>query len=91
MSVKLLKSTRKDKKYMMIFDNNKTVHFGASGYEDFTTHKDEERKKNYIKRHEKNEDFNNPYTAGAMSRWILWNKPTIEESFKDYKNKFQFK
>lgn len=26
----------------------------------------------YIARHKVNEDHNNPLTAGALSRWILW-------------------
>ena len=43
-----MKSDRKDKKLMAIIDNKKTVHFGTMGYEDFTTHKDEKRKQNYI-------------------------------------------
>lgn len=88
------KSDKKDKKYMIVFEyqgHTKTVHFGSAGMEDFTTHKDEERKQRYIKRHKANEDFYNPITAGALSRWILWNKPTIQESFKDYINRFGLK
>ena len=27
-------------------------------------------------------------TAGALSRWILWGKPSLE-SFNDYKKKFR--
>jgi hypothetical protein len=27
-------------------------------------------------------------TAGALSRWILWNEPTLEDSFKDYLQRF---
>lgn len=43
---------------MAVFYNNekqkiKTTHFGASGYSDFTQHKDEERKKRYLERHKK--------------------------------------
>ena len=55
---------------------------------DFTKHKDEERKKNYIQRHEVNEDWTNPYKAGTLSRYILWNKPSLEDSIKDYKKRF---
>ena len=67
------------------------IHFGAKGYEDFTTSdpKIREAKKDaYIKRHQVREDWNNPYTAGALSRWILWNKPTIKASITDYKRRF---
>lgn len=88
--VRFFPSTRKDKKYMAVFDNYKIVHFGSAGYSDFTINKDISKKKNYIKRHQVNENFNDPYSAGSLSRWILWNKPTIEESISDYKKKFNF-
>ena len=29
-------------------------------------------------------------TAGALSRWILWNKPSFRESVADYKRRFGF-
>jgi len=92
--LKLKKSTDGKHKYEAIFlntENNreKTVKFGAAGYEDFTTHGDEKRKERYIKRHDKREDFENPITAGSLSRYILWNKPTIEDSLKDYLKLFK--
>ncbi len=69
---------------------SKTVHFGATGYEDFTTHRDPERKERYLERHGRGrEDWNDPTTPGALSRWILWNKPTLEESVKDFKRRFK--
>ena len=40
-------------------------------------------KKRYIERHQKNENWNNPETAGYLSRLILWNKPTVKESSND--------
>lgn len=97
MFVDLLPSDKK--KYKMIFyDDNrkkiKTVHFGQKGALDFTRHKKEDRdarKKAYIIRHEKRENWSDPMTAGALSRWILWSKPTIEGSFRDYKKRFNLK
>jgi len=77
----------KNKKYSIRIQGKK-INFGDSNYEDFTQHKDPERKKRYILRHEKNEDWNDPSTAGFWSRWLLWNKPTLKESIKDIKNKF---
>lgn len=82
------KSDKKDKKYFIITDSGKKVYFGASGYEDLTQHKDELRKKRYIARHRKNENWNDKNTAGFWSRWLLWNKPTIEESYKFIKQNF---
>jgi len=44
-------STRKNKKYMVKgdFTNNKYVHFGEMGYEDYTFHKDKTRQINFLK------------------------------------------
>jgi hypothetical protein len=87
------KSTNPDKKMMAVFrtenGRTKTTHFGAAGMSDFTIHKDEERKKRYILRHKANEDFNDPTTAGALSRWILWNLPSLRASIADYKKRFR--
>ena len=87
---KLKKSTRKDKKYMVILPEGKTVHFGADGYSDYTKHKDPERKKRYIARHKENEKWGKRGidTAGFWSRWILWNIPTLKDSIKDIEKRF---
>ena len=94
MKVIIKKSTNQNKKYMAIFYDKhnkkiKTTHFGAAGMSDFTKHKDIERKKLYLKRHKKNEKWNNYMTAGSLSRWILWNKPTLKESINNYKLRFK--
>jgi len=96
MYVNIKKSTNKDKKLMAVFYNNekkqiKTTHFGASGYSDFTQHKDEERKQRYLERHKKNENWNDYTSAGSLSRYILWNKPTLKASIDDYKKRFKLK
>jgi hypothetical protein len=77
------KSEKSDKKYKAIFKKNgrkREIHFGLKGMSDFTKHHDEERKKRYIKRHRKNENWKDLMSAGALSRWILWNKKTFKES-----------
>lgn len=68
----------------------KTVQFGQAGAEDFTIHKDEERKQRYIDRHKKREDWTKSGidTAGFWSRWLTWNKETISASISDIENKF---
>lgn len=66
----------------------KTTHFGASGMSDYTKNHDEMRKNLYIARHSANENFNDPTSAGALSRWVLWNKPTVSASIADYKRRF---
>ena len=94
MKVVISPSTNSKKKYMAVFTESnsftkKTVHFGSAGMSDFTKNKDEERKKRYLDRHRKNENWDSPTTAGALSRWVLWNKPTLRESIKDYKTRFK--
>ena len=79
----ITKSKNKDKKYDARIDGKRTVSFGSAQHSDFTKHKDPERKQRYIDRHKKNENWSDPTTAGYLSRWILWAKPTIEESIKD--------
>ena len=84
----LTKSNKAGKKYDAVTENEKTVSFGASGYSDFTKHKDEGRKKNYIARHKPNQDWKDHTAAGLWAKNILWNKPTIEASVKDTNKKF---
>ncbi len=87
--MKLEKSWRKGKKYAAIFSNGKVVHFGAIGYSDYTIHKDKERRERYIQRHKYNEDWNDPYTAGSLSRWILWgDSPNINVCVREFNKKF---
>ena len=68
----LKQSNRKGKKYMVLDPNtNKWVHFGAMGYEDYTKHKDENRRKKY---HSRMGRFQNAYkySAGYLSLVLLW-------------------
>jgi hypothetical protein len=84
------KSDKPNKKFYIITSDNKKVYFGAAGMSDMTIHKNEERKLRYIKRHQKNENWTKTgiNTAGFWSRWYLWNKPTLDESYKDIKKRF---
>ena len=52
-TVIIVKSHRRDKKFDAIVNWDKIISFGAKGYEDYTIHKDEERKERYISRHRK--------------------------------------
>ncbi len=69
--------------------NHKVVHFGQKGSSTYLDHNDEDKKKAYIARHEVREDFSNPLTAGALSRFILWNKKTLSASIADFKKRFK--
>jgi hypothetical protein len=88
--VSLTASLKPKYKWLVVLQDGQTqhsIHFGARGYDDFTTHKDEKRKANYIKRHQPREDWTNPLTAGFWSRWLLWNLPTIKASLADVKKR----
>ena len=90
MKIVISPSDRTDKKFEARIDGRQSIHFGAKGASDFTIHKDPERKERYLKRHEKmGEDWNDPLTAGFYSRWILWNRPTLEDSIRDTNRRFQ--
>jgi hypothetical protein len=87
------KSHKKEKKFDAIFvypdGHEKVVRFGARGMSDFTKHKDTRRRALYLKRHSgMGEHWNKPDTPGALSKWILWNKPSFKESVKDFKKRF---
>ncbi len=69
----------------------KNIKFGSFGMSDFTQHKNEIRKNNYIARHKVREDWTDPLTSGFWSRWILWNLPSVSASLKETINKFQLK
>lgn len=92
----ILKSIRKsrkaEKKYDAVFERDgreKVVSFGAAGMSNYTKHKNATRKQRYLKRHTgKGENWRKPDTPGALSRWILWNKPSFRESVADYKRRF---
>ena len=96
MYVNIKPSTSAGKKMMAIFYDEakkkvRTTHFGASGYEDYTTHQDLQRKMNYLERHEKRENWNDYMSSGSLSRWILWGKPSLSASIEEYMRKFKLK
>jgi hypothetical protein len=93
------KSHKSEKKYDAIFDKDgkeKVVPFGARGYNDFIIYNRKfgnntakTRKQRYIKRHSgMGEHWNKPDTPGALSRWILWNKPSLKGSLRDFRKRF---
>jgi len=69
-------------KFFLENGRTKVVRFGAAGMSDFPTHKDEARKRRYLARHRARENWDDPMTAGALSRWILWDKPTRQASIQ---------
>ena len=85
-------STKADKKLMAIFENNgrkKTVHFGAKNMTDYTLSHDKDQRERYLTRHAKRENWNDPVTPGALSKWILWGNSTSRaKNIAEYKKHF---
>ena len=81
MTVILMKSPKREKKFRAIFKTNgKHVDFGQKGYSDYTIHKDPVRMKRYLGRHShmgENWSLSGKYSAGFWSRWLLWSKPSL--------------
>jgi len=90
LNIELKKSNLKNKRYMVLI-NNKKIHFGDSRYQNYTMHKDNERRRLYILRHKKNEDWNlkGINTAGFWSYWLLWHKKKLDDSIKYLNKKFK--
>ena len=94
--IKVSKSSSKGKKYDALFKNKKTgrekkVSFGSAGMSDYTKNKDPERKKRYISRHKKRENWTSSgvLSAGWWSKHLLWNKPSYSSSLADVKSKLK--
>jgi GTPase Era involved in 16S rRNA processing len=73
-NIKIYVSSKKDKKYMIIGLNGKAIHFGQIGYEDYTKHNDNERKKAYLARATKIRGSwkDDPYSPNNLSIALLW-------------------
>lgn len=72
--MQVLNSNRKGKRFVAIFKNGKKVHFGAEGGSTYIDHGDKAKRDAYLARHSASgkENWNDPYSPGALSRWILW-------------------
>lgn len=93
MNLYIYESARKDKRFLAVFLKNDIIqfkiNFGSSTGSTFVDHGDIIKRENYLKRHAAlNEDWDNPTSAGSLSRWILWNTDDIETNIKAFKKQF---
>lgn len=86
----IVKSPLKTKKYRAMFSDGKHTDFGAAGYTDFTlSGGDTKLRERYLNRHKNNENWNDPRSAGALSRWILWGQSSsIAENVRSFNMRF---
>ena len=93
-NAKLSRSDAKNKKYKLVFeksDGKKTIHFGATGYKDYTIGATDEQRKSYRARHSSGASAAYD-TPNAASYHILWgNSRSVEANFRAYKNKYNLK
>ena len=92
--LQISQSDNSKKKYKAVFTKpdgkTKTVHFGASGYEDYLQHHNKDRRVPYRQRHEKDLK-GDPLRAGYLSYYILWGDSTnLQTNIKTFKKKFGF-
>jgi len=89
------KATAKNKKWKAIFYDDqgkkiKTTQFGDDRYEDYTQHKDKERRSKYLTRHKKDLEKGDYKSAGYLSYYILWGASTnLNTNIKQYKKMFK--
>ena len=70
------KSNRQGKRFMATYANGRVIHFGMAGGKNYTDHGDKEERKLYLKRHRARENWNDPFSAGSLSRYLLWGDST---------------
>jgi len=96
--ISITKSDKPGKKLKAVFkvgNREKTIHFGASSNKDYTIYykeagKDKANKMRdaYIARHRVNENWSDPMTAGSLSRFVLWEAPTVSGGISAYRKRF---
>jgi hypothetical protein len=86
------KSNRKGKRYKVVFANGKVVHFGQEGGSTYIDHGDKVKRAAYLARHKKNENWSDPYSAGSLSRYLLWGDSTsLDVNHAAFMNRFRVK
>ena len=91
--LKVVKSPKSEKKWRAVFQTDsgreKNVDFGAAGMEDYTQHKDKDRRERYRTRHKKDLETKDPTRAGFLSYYVLWGDSTsFAENLAAYRRRF---
>ena len=82
-------STKKGKRFVATYANGKVVHFGQAGGKTYIDEKDKVKRTAYLARHKANENWDDPYSAGALSRWLLWGEYTsLDKNHKAFMKKY---
>lgn len=86
-------SHRDDKRYDAVFETapgrTKVVPFGDPTRDNYTIHKDPERREAYRSRHRKDLQTLDPTRPGFLSWYILWGDSTsLDANIRAYKKRF---
>lgn len=79
---------------MAIFDGGRTVHFGARGHGDFIqywrrdTQLARAKRAQYVARHGATESWDDPARPATLSRYILWERPTLRAAVAAFRRRF---
>ena len=88
---KLRRSPKPEKNCRAEFSDGSHRDFGARNYQDFTTHHDKARMERYNARHRKNENWTDLKSPGALSKYVLWSKPSLRGGLMEYKRRLSAK
>ncbi len=96
MRVIIKPSKIKNKKYTAIFYDGdkkiKTSQYGDKRYEDYTQHKDKQRRDKYRNRHKKDLNTGDYMRPGFLSYYILWgDSSSLKTNISNYKKRFNLK
>jgi hypothetical protein len=91
--ISITPSDKSDKKLVAKFETDtgrtRSVHFGASGMDDYTLKHDKEQRERYRTRHKKDLETGDPTKAGFLSYYILWGDSTSRATnIAAYKKRF---
>jgi hypothetical protein len=100
----LYKSNKANKKWAAFFPaKKKVIHFGQKPYRDFTlvsskqsvhyikNRKEREAVKTAYQARHKNDNLDDPESAGALSWHILWTASTLKGGIRNYAKTFSYK
>ena len=102
--VYLYTTDKAKKKFSAFFPTSKKViHFGQKPYRDYTllndkksihylsSNKDRNKVKEAYEARHKNDNLDDPESAGSLSMFSLWSAPTLRGGMRNYAKKFSYK
>ena len=89
-------SLQRHKKLRAVFDDGRSVNFGGRGCGDFIEYSAvgppglaRAKRRAYIARHGATERWGDPAAPATLSRYLLWERPTLREAVENYRKRFK--